>query len=161
MYWLESYLKLPIFQTNEQMVLETVWAFPKYHLLQNISQFTEYVFRESLERGNAERRGQSERPGSLSCGDYLQHYCVKRLYLRRKSVYWECLMRPVRIMIVWKIWRSMAHSLMSVRAKESKRETQSPLDCLLSLMVTQSSSSVYLFCNQYKYTPETRDRMVK
>lgn len=40
------------------------------------------------------------------------------LYLRRKSVYWECLMRPVLIMMVWKPWRSIAQSLMSVRAAD-------------------------------------------
>ena len=34
----------------------------------------------------------------------------------RKAVYSVCLMRPDLIMMVWKHWRSMAHSLQSVAA---------------------------------------------
>lgn len=37
-------------------------------------------------------------------------------HLLRKSVYSACRMRPVRIIMVWKHWRSMAHSLQSVAA---------------------------------------------
>lgn len=37
-------------------------------------------------------------------------------YLRKNSVYSACRMRPVRIMIVWKHCRSIAHSLQSVLA---------------------------------------------
>lgn len=50
---------------------------------------------------------------------------MHELYLRRKSVYWECLMRPVLIIMVWKPWRSIAQSLMSVRAKDKTVKGQS------------------------------------
>lgn len=47
------------------------------------------------------------------------------LYLRRKSMYWECLMTPLLIMMVWKFCRSMAHSLMSVSAGRHAGQSRS------------------------------------
>lgn len=39
-------------------------------------------------------------------------------------MYWECLMRPVLIIMVWKPCRSIAQSLMSVRATEIQDKTE-------------------------------------
>ncbi len=96
------------------------------HLLQNIGQLAENVLRQRLERGNAGRRVQRDTCESSSCAEEVQTKAgehMRELHLRRKSVYWECLMRPVLIMMVWKPCRSIAHSLMSVRAADVWRET--------------------------------------
>lgn len=96
------------------------------HLLQNVGQLAENVLRQRLERGNAGRRVQRDTCESSSCAEEVQTEAgehMRELHLRRKSVYWECLMRPVLIMMVWKPCRSIAHSLMSVRAADVWRET--------------------------------------
>lgn len=42
-------------------------------------------------------------------------------HLLRNSIYSVCLMRPVLIMMVWKHWRSMAHSFTLVRAAKKRK----------------------------------------
>lgn len=55
---------------------------------------------------------------SIASNQKLEYVCLCRCgtYLRKNSVYSACRMRPVRIMIVWKHCRSIAHNLQSVLA---------------------------------------------
>lgn len=69
------------------------------------------------ERGHSE---QDESPIGVRGGER-----AHVLYLRRKSMYWECLMTPLLIMMVWKFCRSMAQSLMSVSAERHTRPSRS------------------------------------